>query len=213
MNIASLLEKALRLNQINLPQTTQNLLLDYLALIQKWNQVFNLTNITKPFEMVYLHLIDSLIIHPFLNGERLLDVGSGAGLPGLPLAMLDPKRHWTLLDKTSKKTRFLNQVVAELNLRNVEVVQERVENFHPAQGFDTILSRAFGSIQDFVSKTEHLLNTKGIFLAMKGVDPQDELSVLDDYFIASVKKLDIKGMSIQRHIVMIYKNRHFQKEV
>src|SRR5207247_1863961 len=103
--------------------------------IERWNRVFNLTSITDTRDQVYLHIVDSLLIHPYLHGENLIDVGTGAGLPGMPLAILNPHQEWTLLDKSSKKIRFLTQVIAELTLRNVSLVHDRVENFHPEIGF------------------------------------------------------------------------------
>lgn len=199
------LSQALRQNELFLDAATEQKLIHYLELLQKWNEVFNLTTLVKPQEMVYLHLMDSLVINPFLQGNNMLDVGSGGGLPGIPLAILNPDQQWTLLDKNSKKTRFLTQVAAELKLVNVEVVHKRCEEFHPAQGFDSILSRAFGTIRLFVETNEHLLHPDGSFLAMKGKYPQEELNELPDRFFAHVSRLDIKGIDIERHIVNLGK--------
>jgi 16S rRNA (guanine527-N7)-methyltransferase len=202
--LAPLLKKALQENTIRLTDTAFQQLISYLELLLTWNRVFNLTNITAPRDMVYLHIIDSLAVSPYLHGQRLLDVGSGAGLPGIPLAIMHPEQDWVLLDKNSKKTRFLTQTIAELRLPNVQVVHSRSEDFHPEQGFDSILSRAFGTIQLFVETTEHLLRPNGLFIAMKGRIPQEELNDSPDRFLVQdVARLDVKGIDIERHIVRL----------
>jgi 16S rRNA (guanine527-N7)-methyltransferase len=199
---------ALEENHLVIDEAKQAKLVRYLELMQDWNRVFNLTTITDAREMVYLHLIDSLIIQPFLQGTRLLDVGSGAGLPGLPLAILNPEQHWVLLDKNSKKTRFLTQTVAELKLSHVSVVHSRSEDYHPKQCFDSILSRAFGTVRLFTETTEALLCDNGIFLAMKGKYPQQELDELPSRFVVqNVTRLEVKGTKIERHIVSL-KRQH-----
>lgn len=199
-----LLQKGLALNAIPLSQEQLDKLATYLTLLQKWNTVYNLTAITTPKEMVYLHIVDSLSIQPYINGNRLLDVGSGAGLPGIPLAIVNPDQQWVLLDKNSKKTRFQTQAIAELGLSNVEAVHSRCEDFHPEQGFDTIVSRAFASLRIFVETTTHLLAPQGVWLAMKGQYPADELKDLPNQVEASkIERIIIKGMNIDRHIVMM----------
>ena len=202
--INDILNQALNENALLLDEVTKNKLVDYLERLSAWNRVFNLTSITEPREMVYLHLIDSLVISPYLQGSRLLDVGTGAGLPGLPLAILNPHQHWVLLDKNSKKTRFLTQVIAELSLANVEVIHQRSEDFHPTACFDSILSRAFGTIPLFAETTEHLLCPHGILLAMKGKYPQEELDAIPTRFLVKqVSRIDIKGTHMERHIVCL----------
>lgn len=179
-------------------------LLHYVDLIQSWNRVFNLTTITTPLEMIDLHLIDSLSVAPYLKGKRFLDVGSGAGLPGIPLALLNPQQEWVLLDKNSKKTRFLTQVVAELGLKHVEIIHSRSEDFHPALGFDSILSRALGTLTHFAETTEHLLGAHGRWIAMKGKYPQEELTDLNPRFLAeNVVRIEIKERDIERHLVLL----------
>jgi 16S rRNA (guanine527-N7)-methyltransferase len=206
--IMQILSNALAENNLSLDEPIQQKLLAYLDLITTWNKVFNLTNILNPREMVYLHLIDSLAIAPYLHGSRLLDVGSGAGLPGIPLALVHPEQEWVLLDKNSKKTRFLTQAVAELGLRNVQVVHSRSEDFQPAVGFDSILSRAYGTLSMFTETTQHLLRENGIFVAMKGKYPQDEVQALPaDIVVKSIHQIDINGMDIERHIVCLQKTR------
>ncbi len=201
--LESLLTAALEKNQWVLAPETKSLLLRYLDLLQTWNRVFNLTTITDPQGMVYLHLMDSLLVSPYVQGQRCLDVGSGAGLPGLPLAIVNPQQQWVLLDKSSKKTRFLTQVVAELQLPNVEVCHARCEDFHPPLCFDSILSRAFGTISLFAQTTKHLLCPTGVLIAMKGKYPQTELAELTSSFSVSVQRVDIKGIDVERHIVLL----------
>ncbi len=201
-----LLMKALTENQLSLDELKLEQLGQYLTLIDKWNRVFNLTAITDMREMVYLHLIDSLLISPYLQGSRLLDVGSGAGLPGLPLAIMHPQQQWTVMDKNNKKTRFMTQAVAELALKNVEVVHARAEEFHPEQGFDTIVSRAFGSLRLFAESTAHLLAANGMLLAMKGRYPSDELNDLPEYVrVDDIVRLTMAGMDAERHVIRLRK--------
>lgn len=203
-DFALLLGRALEQNGIAVANPIQAQLVRYLELIQKWNRVFNLTTITEPREMVYLHLVDSLIISPHLYGERLLDVGTGAGLPGIPLALINPNQQWTLLDKNSKKTRFLTQVCAELGLNNVNIAHGRCEDFQPEHCFDSILSRAFSSIGSFVQVTEHLLKPDGMFIAMKGKYPDDELAAIPStVHIKDILPITIKGMNVERHVVRL----------
>jgi 16S rRNA (guanine527-N7)-methyltransferase len=204
-----LLVSALKENNMSVPAAEQQKLVSYLALMLKWNKVFNLTSITDPRDMVYLHIIDSLAVNPFLHGKRLLDVGTGAGLPGIPLAIMNPDQHWVLLDKNSKKTRFLTQTAAELKLTNVEAVHSRSEDFHTSHCFDSILSRALGTIHMFAESTRHLLCPDGMLIAMKGKYPQEELDDLPvNFTVKDITRLDIKGMDIERHIVRINKREH-----
>jgi len=202
-----ILSDALSDNQLTLSGSTQQKLIQYLELIQSWNKVFNLTTITEPRDMVYLHLIDSLAVSPYLHGLNLLDVGSGAGLPGIPLAIIHPEQHWMLMDKNSKKTRFLTQTIAELKLTNANAIHSRCEDFQPATKFDSILSRAFGTLRMFVETTAHMLNKDGIFIAMKGKYPEDELQDLpDNVEVKNIQRLDIKGISVERHIICLQQN-------
>ena len=198
--------QALKENNLTVTASAQQQLITYLDLLQRWNKVFNLTAITDPREMVYLHIIDSLAVQPLLTGKRLLDVGSGAGLPGIPLAITNPDQQWVVLDKNNKKTRFLTQACAELRLTNVEVVQARCEDFNPSQCFDNILSRAFGTLCLFTESTAHLLCEHGQFIAMKGKYPQEEINELSTRFLLQKSvQLDIKGISIERHVICLSK--------
>ncbi|HEU5281549.1 MAG TPA: 16S rRNA (guanine(527)-N(7))-methyltransferase RsmG [Gammaproteobacteria bacterium] len=203
-NIATLLKKALADNQINASDVQQSQWVTYLEQLVVWNKVFNLTSITDPKEMVYLHIIDSLLVAPFIHGTHCLDVGSGAGLPGIPLAILHPEQHWTLLDKNSKKTRFMIQVAGMLGLKNVAVVHVRAEDFHPTTPFDSILSRAYASLRLFIETTQHALSPSGKLIAMKGKSPDDEMVNLPTEWQAQKPvRLSMKGMDVDRHIVCL----------
>ena len=181
-------------------------LLAYLALLIKWNKAYNLTAVRDPDEMVSRHLLDSLSIVANVEplGRRWLDVGSGGGMPGVPLAIMFPDRRFTLLDSNGKKTRFLTQVKLELQLANLDVVHSRVEAFDPPKLFDGISSRAFSALQDFAEWTRHLGNGETRWLAMKGVQPDDELQALPpDFHLESCQVLKVPGCQGQRHLLIL----------
>src|SRR5512135_1065472 len=161
-----------------LPEGGEAKLLAYLALLDKWNRVYNLTAVRDAERMVSHHLLDSLAAVPFFRGERVLDVGSGGGLPGIPLAIARPDVQVTLVDSIAKKTAFLLQAKSELGLANLTVVTGRVEDFRPETGFDVITSRAFSDLREFVALTRHLLKPGGRWLALKGLYPDEEIAVL-----------------------------------
>ena len=187
-----------------LDRDAQRRLLDYIALIEKWNRVYNLTAIREPEKMVSHHLLDSLAVAPHLRAKRLLDVGSGAGLPGIPLALAKPETQVTLLDSNHKKAAFLNQAVMELNLKNAEVCSERVESWQTQNSFDVIISRAFSDMGEFVRSTRHLLAPGGTFAAMKGLHPYEEIDKLPpDCKVLQVLPLAIPGVEGARHLVLI----------
>lgn len=164
------------------------LLLQFIALIEKWNKAYNLTAVRDKEAMVRLHILDSLAICPHLHGKLLIDIGTGAGLPGIPLAIYCPEMEFVLLDSNAKKTRFVQQAILELKLKNVSVLQSRVEDYQPAQGFDTVVSRAFASMSEIIKLTSHLLNQDGLLLAMKGQQPAEELTALTQpYRIIPIK--------------------------
>lgn len=205
-SLPNLLKKALNDHGIAASEEQQAKWIRYLDALVTWNKVYNLTNITEPREMVYLHLIDSLLVAPFIHGTHCLDVGSGAGLPGIPLAILSPTQQWTLLDKNSKKTRFMFQMVAELSLKNVTVVHQRGEAFQPTIPFDTIISRAYASLALFVETTEHALAPGGRLVAMKGKYPDDEIAALPQHIhLTTAKALTMKGMPLDRHVICLEK--------
>lgn len=182
----------------------QRQLLAYLELLQKWNRAYNLTAIRDPLAMVTRHLLDSLAIVPHLAGEDCLDVGTGAGLPGIPLAIVMPERQFHLLDSNGKKTRFLFQVKTDLGLANITVHQARVETLPASRQYDVIVSRAFASLTAMVAGTRHLLAPGGCFLAMKGAWPQDELAAIEDQCVVlGVESLAVPGLDERRHLVRL----------
>jgi 16S rRNA (guanine527-N7)-methyltransferase len=190
--------------ELNTVQETQ--LLAYLALLIKWNKAYNLTAVRNPDEMVSRHLLDSLSVVPHVasGGSHWLDVGSGGGMPGIPLAIMFPDAHFTLLDSNGKKTRFLTQVKLELKLNNLEVIHSRVESFQPASPFDGICSRAFSSLEDFANWTRHLGSHDTRWLAMKGIHPDDELQVLPpDFKLQETHVLKVPGCQGQRHLLIL----------
>lgn len=183
-----------------------NQLLNYLDLLERWNKAYNLTAIRDPFDMINLHLLDSLAISVELQGDRFIDVGTGPGLPGIPLAIMNQNKNFTLLDSNGKKTRFLFQTKLELGLDNILEVNQRVQDFHPKQTYDCVLSRAFSSLGDMVENCHHLLNQNGYFLAMKGKLPQTELRELPkNYKVEKLHSINVPGVEGQRHLIKIVK--------
>lgn len=198
------LNQALLNNDYHFSDEIENQFLIFLTLLERWNKVFNLTAIRDPSEMVLLHLLDSLSINPYLHGTTMLDVGTGAGLPGIPLAIINRDKKWTLLDSNSKKTRFLTHVKQELKLTNVEIIHTRAECWRPHHCFDSIISRAFSSLSEMVEMTQHLLCPNGQFLAMKGVYPEKEIEALPKTTnVLAVHPLKIKGLDAQRCLVCL----------
>lgn len=192
-----------------LTQAQQILLLEYLKLLQKWNQTYNLTAIREPRKMVSHHLLDSLAIAPHIKPGRILDVGTGAGLPGIPLAIARPEFDMTMIDSNRKKTAFVQQAISELGLTNARVLSERVESWHPHEKYDAIVSRAFSDMPDFVEKAGHLLAGKGELIAMKGLQPDAEIAGLPPAWeLRKLVKLVIPGLDGQRHLAVIGREAH-----
>ena len=205
-DLNEILSKGLR--QLNLAQPLddkqQASLIKYVELLERWNKTYNLTAVRKPEHMVTRHLLDSLSICPYLRGNRVLDVGTGAGLPGIPLAIVFPQHHFTLLDSNNKKTRFVIQAVSELELSNVDVVQSRVEEFQSPELFNTIITRAYSAIGDMVKQTSHLLAKDGVFLAMKGINPITEIEELSsEYVVKQSHVIKVPGLEEARHLLEI----------
>jgi 16S rRNA (guanine527-N7)-methyltransferase len=186
---------------LNVTDDQVDQLLGFIKLIEKWNKAYNLTAIRDREEMVRLHILDSLAVAPHIEGQRVIDIGTGAGLPGIPLAICLPEIHFTLLDSNAKKTRFVQQVVLELKLKNVEVCHSRVENFHPEKAYDAVLTRAFASLADMVKLTAHLLGKDGVLLAMKGQNPDAELERVAGK--KSVIPVSVPGTDAERCLVRI----------
>jgi 16S rRNA (guanine527-N7)-methyltransferase len=202
--LENLLRSGAEAQSINLTDEQITLLLNYLQLLHKWNKAYNLTAIRGPEQMLPLHLLDSLSIIPFVQGEDILDVGTGPGLPGIPLAIFYPERKFTLMDSNGKKTRFLFQVKNELGLNNVAEIQSRVEAYQPEQSFDAITSRAFTSLSDMVEKTSHLLKKNGRFYAMKGQYPHQELREMPKHYnVVASHPLQVPSVNGERHLIEI----------
>jgi len=178
-------------------------LLAYLALLVKWNKAYNLTAVRDPAEMITRHLVDSLSILPWIGDGRLIDVGSGPGLPGIPLAIMRPRLDVTTLDSNGKKTRFQNQVKLELGLDNLQVIHGRVEQCDRGP-YDQIVSRAFASLADMLNWTGHLCSDQGVFLAMKGLYPEAELEQLPPgYTLNACHRLDLPETEGERHLLIL----------
>lgn len=176
-------------------------LLNYLMLLIKWNKAYNLTAIRDPDQMVIRHLLDSLAINPWVLGQSLLDVGSGAGLPGVPLAIANPGLKVVLLDSNGKKTRFLEEVRRQLKIKNMEVIQSRVENYQPPFDFDTVTSRAFSELAQMLKWTNHLISNNGIWLAMKGRYPEAELTSIQ--YPYQIEPYTVPGLDEERCCIII----------
>lgn len=186
-----------------LPETQQRLL-DFIGLLVKWNRVHNLTAVRDPEQMVTMHLLDSLSVLPYVPAGRLIDVGSGGGLPAIPLAIMRPDVQVTSLDSSHKKTAFQRQVKAELALANFEVICSRVEQYHPEPKFDTVIARAFSGLAEFMRLTIHLGVDGCTWLAMKGVYPYDEIAQLEGMSVEAIP-LRVPGLEAQRHLIRIRK--------
>ena len=206
MTAATLLAEGLGALALDIPASAQQQLLDYVALIEKWNKVYNLTAIRSREQMVYEHLLDSLAVAPHIPAGSLLDFGSGAGLPGIPLRIARPDLKVTLLEASGKKCAFLRQATIELALADVDVVCQRIEAYRPSVAFDTLIARAVTDLASLAELGLPLLAPGGHLLAMKGVDPVDELAGLDRATkVQAVLRLHVPGLNAQRHLVAMTK--------
>ncbi|QRN41840.1 MAG: 16S rRNA (guanine(527)-N(7))-methyltransferase RsmG [Neisseriaceae bacterium] len=194
--------------QVFLPEEVESKLLQYIDLLYKWNKTYNLTALRNKFQMLTHHIFDSLsILNELDNIDSLMDVGSGGGLPGIPIAITKPDLKVVLVDSNSKKTTFLSQVVIELALSNVEVKQSRIEVLQGMK-FDMLVSRAFSELSDFVNMTKQLLSDEGCWLAMKGTYPYEELSKLPDWIVVDwIKPISVPQINAERHIVKMLFNK------
>ncbi len=197
------LESLLAAARIELTDQQKQQLLGYIALLHKWNQVYNLTSVNDPQQMLTRHILDSIVVNIHLKGKRFIDIGTGPGLPGVPLAIVRPESEFTLLDSSGKRVRFLRQVQYELKLKNIIPVQSRVEDY--VSDFDGVISRAFASLQDMVSLCRHLITKpQCCFYALKGVRPDDELVVLpEEIRLDKIIRLHVPGLNAERHLVIL----------
>jgi len=201
---AEILRNGIEQLGLSISDEQQQKMLDYLGLLEKWNKAYNLTAVRDPIQMVTRHLLDSLTVVPYIKGQRVLDVGTGPGLPGIPLAILFPEIQFVLLDSSSKKTRFMTQAIGALAIGNVEVHNSRVEAYHSEVLFDQVASRAFAEIALMVTLTRHLLSPQGEWLAMKGQYPNEELAVLEALCETfEVSTVTVPGDDAARHIVQL----------
>nr|WP_211186044.1 16S rRNA (guanine(527)-N(7))-methyltransferase RsmG [Brenneria salicis] len=186
----------------------KKLLIQYVEMLNKWNKAYNLTSVRDPEQMLVRHIMDSIVVEPYLQGQRFIDVGTGPGLPGVPLAIIRPASHFTLLDSLGKRIRFLRQAQHELQLENITLVQNRVEAFEAEPPFDGVISRAFASLQDMVEWCHHLpARPNGRFYALKGMLPEDELSVLPTGIeLERVVRLSVPELEGERHLVVLKPN-------
>jgi 16S rRNA (guanine527-N7)-methyltransferase len=204
-NLSALLEHGVAQLQLALDSEQKKKLMDYVKLLSHWNKAYNLTAVRDEGEMMVKHILDSLSVVPFFAGrESIIDIGSGAGLPGVPLAICYPMAAITTVDSNGKKTRFMQHVVTHLGLSNITVLNKRAEQLAAEKKYDAVTSRAFTSLTDMLAKTNHLLQNKGLFLAMKGVYPTEELSELPTgYKVTAVHELKVPGLAAERHLVAI----------
>jgi len=202
VQLRELLEQA----QLTLSESQIDQQLALVGLLDKWNKAYNLTSVRNPKDMLTRHIMDSLAVRQYLQGQRFIDVGTGPGLPGLPLAIAEPDKEFVLLDSLGKRIRFIRQVCHELKLTNVTPVQARVEDYQDEKKFDGVISRAFASLNDMLSWCEHLPSDKGRFYALKGLYPQEELDELSaNYKTESIEQINVPGIDASRHIVIISK--------
>ena len=204
MSCESLLREGIEQLELTLNEAQNRALLVYHQLLQDWNKAYNLTAIRDPEQMVIRHLLDSLSVVPHIHESDVIDMGTGAGLPGIVLAIVNPNKNYLLLDSNGKKTRFINQVKIELNLGNVKVAKSRAETYHPQEAYPAITSRAFATLADSVALLDKLLVVGGRFYAMKGKLPDHELDQLPEaYLLEKLQPITVPFLSEERHLVTI----------
>ncbi|MBT1446221.1 16S rRNA (guanine(527)-N(7))-methyltransferase RsmG [Shewanella sp. JM162201] len=204
--LAKQLSQAIAKTGLTVSDSQQQQLLGFVALLDKWNKAYNLTSVREPAQMLTRHILDSLVVSPHLKGERFIDVGTGPGLPGIPLAIINPDKEFVLLDSLGKRIRFQKQVALELGLKNISSVESRVELYQPEQGFDGVLSRAFASVGDMLSWCHHLPAADGCFYALKGQLSEDEMAGIPAGFtLLETIRLEVPGLDEQRHLLKLVK--------
>jgi 16S rRNA (guanine527-N7)-methyltransferase len=200
------LKKGLKNMDLSIDESKQEQLVAFVLLLDKWNKAYNLTSVREPEQMMIKHILDSLAIGPHLNQVKYIDVGTGPGLPGIPLAIVFPEKHFTLLDSLGKRIRFIKQVIFELKLNNINTVQSRVEQFIPDDPYDSVITRAFASIKDMLHWCQHLVDSQGQFLALKGLLPEEEIEQIPEgYSIVDAIELAVPGLEGERHLIKIKK--------
>ena len=196
------LENLLTQAEIQLTDLQKDQLIQLVQLLNKWNKAYNLTSVRDPQEMLVKHILDSIVVSPYLQGDRFIDVGTGSGLPGLPLAIINPTKQFVLLDSLGKRISFIRNAVRELGLTNVEPVLSRVEEYQSEQKFDGVLSRAFASLKDMTDWCHHLPKQDGYFYALKGIYHEDEVQELDKKFeVKDVITLHVPELVGERHLI------------
>ena len=194
------------LAQANIKISDQQIqqLIDLVNLLNKWNKAYNLTSVRDPQEMLVKHILDSLVVSSYLHGDRFIDVGTGPGLPGLPLAIINPSKQFVLLDSLGKRISFIRNAIRELGLTNVTPVLSRVEEYQPEDKFDGVLSRAFASLKDMTDWCNHLPKENGYFYALKGIYQEDEINELNEkYTIQEVIELHVPELIGERHLIVL----------
>lgn len=199
--LADLLQKDIEEAGLSVAPETQAKLIEFIQLLEKWNKTHNLTAIRDPETMLTKHIMDSLVIMPFITTKNNLDVGTGGGIPGIPLALVSPEQQWTLLDSNTKKLAFVRHVCGTLDIKNITIIDHRVEDYQSEQCFDAIITRAFSSISEIIDKTQHLLCNDGAIMAMKGKSPKQELENIPGF--VKVHTLNVPRLDEPRHLICI----------
>lgn len=204
--LLAVLQDCLAVTSLQVSEVQQNALVQFVQLMDKWNKAYNLTSVRDPKQMMIKHIVDSIVIAPYLTEKNYIDVGTGPGLPGIPLAIMLPEKHFVLLDSLGKRVRFMKQAGFELGLVNIEPVQSRVEQYHSDLKLDGVLSRAFASLKDMLHWCQHLVDSDGVFLALKGQFPVEELAQLPENFqLQESIELKVPGLDGERHLIKIKK--------
>ena len=205
LQLTDKLKTLLKQTALSVTEQQQQQLVKLVLLLNKWNKAYNLTSVRDPQEMMVKHILDSLVVSPYLQGDRFIDVGTGPGLPGLPLAIINPQKHFVLLDSLGKRISFIRNAVRELELTNVEAVLSRAEEYQPDHQFDGVLSRAFASLKEMTDWCHHLPKKEGHFYALKGLCHDEEVQALEGKFmVKEVVKLHVPELVGERHLIILY---------
>ncbi|CAH0532191.1 Ribosomal RNA small subunit methyltransferase G [Vibrio stylophorae] len=207
MSLAPRLDQLIAKTDLEVTLEQRQQLLGLVGQLDKWNKAYNLTSVRDPADMLVKHILDSIVVSPYLSGcQRIIDVGTGPGLPGLPLAIMNPDKEFVLLDSLGKRIRFIRQVLHTLGIKNVTAIQSRVEEYQPEVKFDGVLSRAFASITDMLNWCHHLPAEHGVFFALKGLYPEEELNQLPDWAkVQTIHRLQVPELEGERHLVVLTK--------